>query len=70
MEEKKEPVVIKQETVTIKEEPKKQESEKKIDPPVTRQVSNVAISEGSGGYFKSQFDLQDKLSRIPVDLKN
>ncbi len=61
VEEKKEPVVTKQETaVVIKEEPKKQEPEKRIDPPASKQVSNVTMTDGAGGYFKSQFDLQIK----------
>ena len=61
VEEKKEPVVTKQETaVVIKEEPKKQEPEKRIDPPATKQVSSVTMTDGAGGYFKSQFDLQIK----------
>jgi LysM repeat protein len=68
LEEKKEPVVTKQETVLVKEEPKKQEPEKKTDPPVTtRQVGNVAINDGSGGYFKSQFDLQIKSQPAKAD---
>jgi LysM repeat protein len=68
IEEKKEPVVTKQETVTVKEEPKRQEPEKKMNPPVTTgQVSNVAINDGSGGYFKSQFDLQIKSQPVKAD---
>jgi len=61
LEEKKDPVVTKQETaVVIKEEPKKQEPEKRIEPPVTKQVSSVSVNDGTGGYFKPQFDLQIK----------
>jgi LysM repeat protein len=67
VEEKKEPVIQKQETTVYKEEPKKKEPEKKIEPPVTRQVSNVAINDGNGGYFKSQFDLQTKTQPVKAD---
>lgn len=62
VEEKKEPVITKQETTSIDKEEtsKKQEPEKRIDPPATKTVSNVTMNESSGGYFKSQFDLQIK----------
>jgi LysM repeat protein len=67
VEENKEPVVTKQETVSVKEEPKKQEPERRIDPPVNRQVSNVSLTNGNGGYFKSQFDLQVKSQPVKAD---
>jgi LysM repeat protein len=68
VEEKKEPVVKKQETVANKEESqKKQEPEKKIETPVTTQVSHAAVNDGNGGYFKSQFDLQIKTQPIKAD---
>jgi len=69
VEEKKEPVASKQETamVTKEEAPKKQEAEKRIDPPVTKQVSNVAMTDVAGGYFKPQFDLQIKTQPLKAD---
>jgi LysM repeat protein len=69
VEEKKEPVVTKQETaITTKEEtPKKQEPEKKIETSSVTQVSHVAVNDGSGGYFKSQFDLQIKTQPVKAD---
>lgn len=67
VEEKKEPVVSKQEPVVVKEEPKKQEVEKKVDPQVNRQVTNVSLADGNGGYFKSQFDLQIKSQPVKAD---
>jgi LysM repeat protein len=69
-EEKKEPVVTKPETSnTNKEEiSKKQEPEKKIEtPPVSKNVTNISTADGSGGYFKSQFDLQIKTQPVKVD---
>lgn len=70
-EEKKEPSAMKQETAAVDKEERKQEPEKKIDPPVTKpvstQVSNVAISDGNGGYFKPQFDLQIKTQPVKTD---
>lgn len=70
-EEKKEPSAMKQETAAVDKEERKQEPEKKIDPPVTKpvstQVSNVAISDGNGGYFKPQFDLQIKTQPVKAD---
>ncbi|MGZ3879998.1 MAG: LysM peptidoglycan-binding domain-containing protein [Flavisolibacter sp.] len=71
--EKKEPVATKQETaiVPVNETKKNPETERKPDPPVTRtasnQVSNVAMTDGSGGYFKPQFDLQVKTQPIKAD---
>jgi hypothetical protein len=67
VEEKKEEVVKKQETVIVREEPKKQEPVKKVDPPVTKQVSTVTFGDGNGGYFKSQFDLQIKSQPVKAD---
>lgn len=68
VEEKKEPVVTKQETViTNREEEKKREPEKKLETPVTTQVSHVAVNDGNGGYFKSQFDLQIKTQPVKAD---
>lgn len=69
VEEKKEPVVTKQETaITTKEEtPKKQEPEKKIETSSVTQVSHVAVNDGSGGYFKPQFDLQVKSQPVKKD---
>lgn len=69
VEEKKEPAVTKRETVNVNkdEAPKKQEPEKKIDPPVVKQVDNVAVNDVSGGYFKSQFDLQIKTQPVKAD---
>jgi LysM repeat protein len=67
VEEKKEPVVTKQETVSVKEESKKQEHEKRAEPSTTRQVSSVSFGDGSGGYFKSQFDLQIKSQPVKAD---
>jgi len=67
VEEKKEPVIVKQETVvTNKEEAPKQEPEKRIEP-ATKQVSSVAMSDGAGGYFKPQFDLQIKTQPVKAD---
>ena len=63
VEEKKEAVVVKQETANVTEEnQRKQEAEKKVDPPAARPVSNVSTGESNanGGYFRSQFDLQIK----------
>lgn len=66
-EEKKPVVLTNQETVVAnkdepkKEEVKKQEPEKKVEPPVTKPVNTVAVNDGSGGYFKSQFDQQIKV---------
>jgi len=67
-EEKKEPVVVKQETVAVTKEevPKKQEPEKRIEP-VTKQVTSVGMSDGAGGYFKPQFDLQIKTQPVKAD---
>lgn len=69
VEEKKEPVVTKQETANVNKEelPKKQEPEKKIETPATTQVSHVAVNDGNGGYFKSQFDLQIKSQPVKAD---
>ena len=54
-----------------KEEPlKKQEAEKKIDPPVSKPVSNssnMVINDVSGGYFRSQFTQQVKVQPVKVD---
>lgn len=61
VEEKKEPVAAKQETA------KKQETERKADPLATKTVNNVSINDGSGGYFKSQFDLQIKSQPLKAD---
>jgi len=69
VEEKKDPVITKQETVNVSKEEtsKKQEPEKKIDPPAAKPVSNVAVSDGNGGYFKWQFDLQIKSQPVKAD---
>ena len=69
IEEKKEPVVTKQETVvTNKEEtPKKQEPERKNENSSAAQVTHVAVADGNGGYFKSQFDLQVKSQPVKKD---
>lgn len=69
VEEKKDPVVTKQETANVNKEelPKKQEPEKKIETPATTQVSHVAVNDGNGGYFKSQFDLQIKTQPVKAD---
>jgi LysM repeat protein len=72
-EEKREPVVAKQETAIVNKEEtqKKPEPEKKSEPvttkPVNSQVTNVSMIEGNGGYFKSQFDLQVKSQPIKAD---
>lgn len=69
VEEKKEPVAAKQETANISKEEtaKKQETERKADPLATKTVNNVSINDGSGGYFKSQFDLQIKSQPLKAD---
>jgi LysM repeat protein len=68
IEQKKEPIQQKQEVVSIKqEEPKKEEPEKKMETPVSRQVTSVTVNDGSGGYFKSQFDLQIKNQPVKSD---
>jgi LysM repeat protein len=69
VEEKKEPIVTKQETVitTKQETPKKQEPEKKVETSSVAQVNHVAVNDGSGGYFKPQFDLQVKSQPIKKD---
>ena len=67
MEQKQEPVAQKQETITMKEEPGKQEPKERTDQPVTRTVSNVSVNDGSGGYFKSQFNLQIKSQPVKAD---
>jgi LysM repeat protein len=69
VEDKKEPVVTKQETVVANKEevPKKQEPEKKIETPVTTQISQVAVNDAAGGYFKPQFDLQVKTQPVKKD---
>ena len=73
VEEKKEPVITKQETANLPKEEiaKKQEPERKPEQPVTHptssQVSNVSMTEGSGGYFKPQFDLQVKTQPVKAD---
>jgi LysM repeat protein len=69
VEEKKDPVVSREETTTTasKEEPKKQEAEKKITPRANTQVSGVTVNNGSGGYFKSQFDLQVQTQPVKAD---
>jgi LysM repeat protein len=70
VEEKKEPVITKQETTTVlkEEAPKRQEPEKKIETaPVSRNVSNVSVNDGNGGYFKPQFDLQIKSQPVKAD---
>ena len=73
VEEKKEAVTTNEESSSsTKEEPKKQEMEKqepekKITPPVNTEVSSVTTNNGSGGYFKSQFDLQIKTQPIKSD---
>jgi LysM repeat protein len=65
---KQETVNTRQEEIINKEEPKKEEP-KKADPPVTKPVtSEVAVNDGSGGYFKSQFDLQTKTQPVKTDL--
>lgn len=67
---KKEEVVQKKEAVVEKKKEivQTQEAEKKIDPPVVTKVSNpVTVANGSGGYFKSQFDLQVKTQAAKVD---
>ena len=66
---KKEPAVIKQETATVNKEEtfKKQEAEKRMDPPIAKTVSNVAISDASGGYFKSQFEAQIRTQPVKAD---
>lgn len=64
VEEKKETPVQKQETVDSRKEekPKQQETEKIVSPPPpTKQVNNqVAVNDGSGGYFKPAFEAQTK----------
>lgn len=74
IEEKEEPKIQKneaskpnEEVPKIVEEPKRQEKEKPI-PPTTKPVSNqVAVSDGSGGYFKSQFEAQVKAQYAKKD---
>lgn len=71
-EEKKETVVQE----TVKEEPKKQEEkqpeEKKVEPAITQPVkqtaSQVAVTDGNGGYFKPQFELQIKTQPAKSDV--
>lgn len=69
VEEKKEPVITKQETVitTKQETPKEQGPEKKIETSSVSQISHVAVNDGSGGYFKSQFDLQVRTQPVKKD---
>lgn len=69
VEEKKETAEPKQETVNVfREEPQGQkETEKKVDPPVSKPAENVAVTDGSGGYFKPQFDLQIKSQPVKAD---
>jgi LysM repeat protein len=55
---KKDPPVVKKEEVIMKEE-------KKIDPPIKN--TEVAVSDGKGGYFKSQYDAQLKTQAAKVD---
>lgn len=67
--------VVKQDPVEEKkEEPvkKQQEPERKPDPqPAVRNVSNttsqVAVNDGNGGYFKSQFDQQVRSQPLKTD---
>jgi len=71
-EEKKETVVQE----TVKDEPKKQEEkqpeEKKIEPAITQPVkqttNQVAVTDGNGGYFKPQFELQIKTQPAKSDV--
>jgi len=69
VEEKKDPVITKQGTTIVNKEetPGKQDPEKKIETPVTTQVSHVAVNDGSSGYFKPQFDLQIKSQPVKKD---
>lgn len=59
--------MTKQETASVNESPKKQEPEKKMEVPVTRPVSTASVSDGNGGYFKTQFDLQVKSQPVKND---
>jgi LysM repeat protein len=73
VEEKKDAVVVKQETGSANKEEtqKRPEPEKKSEPiaskPVNSQVTNVSMIDGNGGYFKSQFDLQVKSQPLKGD---
>jgi LysM repeat protein len=69
VEEKKDPIIIKQETATVNKEviENKPEPVKRNEPPVTKPVNNITLSDGNGGYFKSQFDLQIKSQPVKAD---
>jgi len=70
-EEKKETVIEE-----VKEEPKKQEQkqseEKRVEPAITQPVkqttSQVAVTDGNGGYFKPQFESQIKSQPVKSDV--
>ena len=67
-ESKKDVAVQKQETVQeTKEEPKKQVEEKKPESPIKTVSNQTAVTDGSGGYFRSQFDRQIKVQPIKAD---
>lgn len=56
-----------EEVPKIVEEPKQQEKQKPV-PPITKPVSNqVAVNDGNGGYFKSQFEAQVKVQHAKKD---
>jgi len=73
VEEKKDAVVVKQETGSANKEEtqKRPEPEKKSEPivskPVNSQVTNVSMIDVNGGYFKAQFDLQVKSQPLKAD---
>jgi LysM repeat protein len=73
VEDKKDPVVVKQETASANKEEtqKRPEPEKKSEPivskPVNSQVTNVSMIDVNGGYFKAQFDLQVKSQPLKAD---
>ena len=66
---KKEVVVEKKQPVEEKKEVVTRTEEKKMDVTPVKQVSDRAVTtDGNGGYFKSQFDLQEKTQSSNADL--
>ena len=66
-EDKNEPVVKKEQNVIAREEPRKEEPKQRTEPQATKTVTSVSSNDGSGGYFKSQFDLQIKSQPARTD---
>lgn len=68
VEETKDVSETRQETAAvIKEEPQKQEEERKSATPADNPVSSVTATQYNGGYFKPQFDLQIKTQPVKAD---